>query len=168
MAPHSSTLAWKIPWTEEPSGLPSMGSHRVGHDWSDFTFTFHFHALEKEMATHSGVLAWRIPGTGEPGGLPSMGSHRVGHDWSDLAVAAAALHRSTLKITKGIIFNGEISSKTRVPSKNTPREMPPLWNEEDKKAEQRTPRIALLGYTKTTTTYRAIISERPMTNIAED
>ena len=47
---------------------------------SDFTFTFHFHALEKEMATHSGVLAWRIPGTGEPGGLPSMGSHRVGHD----------------------------------------------------------------------------------------
>ena len=51
---------------------------------SDFTFTFHFHALEKEMATHSTVLAWRIPGTGEPGGLPCMGSHRVGHDWSDL------------------------------------------------------------------------------------
>ena len=50
---------------------------------SDFTLTFHFHALEKEMATHSSVLAWRIPGTGEPGGLPSMGSHRVGHDWSD-------------------------------------------------------------------------------------
>ena len=48
--------------------------------WSDFTFTFHFHALEKEMATHSSVLAWRIPGTGEPDGLPSMGSHRVGHD----------------------------------------------------------------------------------------
>ena len=57
---------------------------------SDFTFTFHFHALEKEMATHSSVLAWRIPGTGEPGVLPSMGSHRVGHDWSDLAAAAAA------------------------------------------------------------------------------
>ena len=57
---------------------------------SDFTFTFHFHALEKEMATHSSVLAWRIPGMGEPGGLPSMGSHRVGHDWSDLASAAAA------------------------------------------------------------------------------
>ena len=47
---------------------------------SDFTFTFHFHALEKEMATHSSVLAWRVPGTGEPGGLPSVGSHRVGHD----------------------------------------------------------------------------------------
>ena len=56
---------------------------------SDFTFTFHFHALEKEMATHSSVLAWRIPGTVGPGGLPSMGSHRVGHDWSDLAAAAA-------------------------------------------------------------------------------
>ena len=54
---------------------------------SDFPFTFHFHALEKEMATHSIVLAWSIPGTGEPGGLPSMGSHRVGHDWDDLAVA---------------------------------------------------------------------------------
>ena len=55
---------------------------------SNFTSTFHFHALEKEMATHSGVLAWRIPGTGEPGGLPTVGSHRVGHDWSDLAAAA--------------------------------------------------------------------------------
>ena len=55
---------------------------------SDFTFTFHFHALEKEMATHSSVLAWRVPGMGEPGGLPSMGSHRVEHDWSDLAAAA--------------------------------------------------------------------------------
>ena len=58
---------------------------------SDFTLTFHFHALEKEMATHSSVLAWRIPGMGEPGGLPSMGSQRVGHNWSNLA-AAAILH----------------------------------------------------------------------------
>ena len=58
---------------------------------SDFTYTFHFHTLEKEMAAHSSVLAWRIPGTGEPGGLPSMGSHRVGHDWSDLAAAAAGI-----------------------------------------------------------------------------
>ena len=77
MAPHSSTLAWKIPWMEEPGRLWSMGSRRVGHD---FTFTFHFHALEKEMATHFSVLAWRIPEMGEPGGLSSMGSHRVGHD----------------------------------------------------------------------------------------
>ena len=79
MASHSSTLAWKIPWTEEPSRLQSMGSLRVGR-LSDFTFTFHFHALEKEMATHSSVLAWRMPGTWEPGGMPSVGSHRVGHD----------------------------------------------------------------------------------------
>ena len=78
MAPHSSTLAWKILWAEEPGRLQSMGSQRVG--LSDFTFIFHFRALEKEMATHSSVLAWRIPGTGEPGGLPSMGLHRVAHD----------------------------------------------------------------------------------------
>ena len=56
---------------------------------SNFTFTFHFHALEKKMATHSSVLAWRIPGTGKPGGLPSVGSRRVRHDWSDLAAVAA-------------------------------------------------------------------------------
>ena len=82
MAPHSSTLAWRIPWTEEPGRLQSMGSQRVRHDTrlSDFTLAFHFHALEKEMATHSSVLAWRIPGMGELGGLPSMGSRRVGHD----------------------------------------------------------------------------------------
>ena len=78
MATHSRVLAWRIPETGEPGGLLSMGSHRVGHD--SFTFTFHFHALEKEMATHSRVLAWRIPGTGEPSGLLSMGSHRVRHD----------------------------------------------------------------------------------------
>ena len=77
MAPHSSTLAWKIPWTEEPGGLQSLGSRtRLSY----FIFTFHFHALEEEVAIHSSVLAWRIPGTGEPGGLPSMGSYRVGHD----------------------------------------------------------------------------------------
>ena len=65
--------------------------HGVAKSWtrlSDFTFTFHFHALEKEMATHSSVLTWRTPGTGELGGLPSMGLHRVGHNWSDLAAAA--------------------------------------------------------------------------------
>ena len=67
------------PWTEEPGGLQSMRSLSQTR-LRDFTFTFHFHALEKEMATHSSVLAWRIPGTGEPCGLLSMGSHRVGHD----------------------------------------------------------------------------------------
>ena len=67
--------------------------HEVAKSWtrlSDFTFTFHFHALEKEMATHSSVLAWRIPATGEPGGLPSMGWHGVGHDRSSLAAAVTS------------------------------------------------------------------------------
>ena len=85
LATHSSTLAWRILWTEEPGGLLSIGSHRVRHDWSDLAC---MHALEKEMATHSSILAWRISGTQEPGGLPSMASHRVGNDWSDLAAAA--------------------------------------------------------------------------------
>ena len=83
--------------TEAPLLLPTFPRRRVtavtpvysSTRLSNFTFTFHFHALEKEMATHSSVLAWRIPGTGEPGGLPSVGSYRVGHDWSDLAAAAA-------------------------------------------------------------------------------
>ena len=79
MAPHSSTLAWKIPWMEKAGRLQSMGSLRVRQDFT-FTFTFHFPAVEKEMATHFSVLAWRIPGTAEPGGLLSLGSHRVGYD----------------------------------------------------------------------------------------
>ena len=74
MAPHSSTVARKIPWMEEPGRLQSMGSLKSQTRLSDFTFTFHFHALEKEMASHSSVLAWRIPWTEEPGGLQSMGS----------------------------------------------------------------------------------------------
>ena len=89
MATHSSILAWKIPRMEEPGRLQSMGLL----SWtrlSDFTFTFHFHALEKEMATHSSILTWWIPGTAEPSRLPSMGSHRVGHDWHDIAAAVAA------------------------------------------------------------------------------
>ena len=80
MAPRSSTLAWKIPWMEDPGRLQSMGVAKSWTRLSYFPFTFHFHALEKEMATHSSVLAWRIPGMAEPGGLPSLGSHRVGHD----------------------------------------------------------------------------------------
>ena len=74
MAPHSSTLAWKIPWRS------LVGCSPWGHEESDMTERLHFHALEKEMATHSSVLAWSISGTAEPSGLPSMGSHRVGHD----------------------------------------------------------------------------------------
>ena len=81
MAPYSSTLAWKIPWMEEPGRLQSVhGVAKSRTRLSDFTSTFHFHVLEKEMATHSSVLAWRIPGMAEPGGLPSMRSHRVGHN----------------------------------------------------------------------------------------
>ena len=64
MAPHTTTLAWKIPWTEEPGGLQSTGSLKSQTRLSDFTFTFHFHALEKEMAPHSSVLACRVPGIG--------------------------------------------------------------------------------------------------------
>ena len=86
---HSSTLTWKIPYGEA-WWAAVHGVAKSGIRLSNFTFTFHFHALEKEMATHCSVLAWRIPGTGEPGGLPSMGSHRVRHDWSDLEAAAAA------------------------------------------------------------------------------
>ena len=72
---------------------PAVHGVATSQTWlSDFSFTFHFHALEEEMATHSSVLAWRIPRMGKSGGLPSMGSHRVGHDWSDLAAAAAAAH----------------------------------------------------------------------------
>ena len=112
MAPHSSTLAWKIPWTVEPGRLQSMGSLRAGHNWATSLslFTFHFHALEKEMATHSTVLAWRISGMAEPGGLPSMGSHRVRHDWSNLAAAAARRHVMPYKAEcykgSGIISQG--------------------------------------------------------------
>ena len=86
MAPHSSTLAWK---NSMDGGAWKAAVHGVAKSrtrLSDLTFTFHFHALEKEMATHSSVLAWRIPETGEPGGLPSLGLHRVGHDRSDLVV----------------------------------------------------------------------------------
>ena len=79
---------------------------------SDFTFTFHFHTLEKEMATHSSVLAWRIPGMGEPGGLLSMGSHSVGHDWSDLAAASGAAGKLTFKHVTVWLFT--IINKTRV------------------------------------------------------
>ena len=80
MAPHSSTPAWKIPGKEEPGGAAVHGVAEGRTRLSDFTFTFHVHALEKEIATHSSVLAWRIPGTGEPGELPSIGLHRVRHD----------------------------------------------------------------------------------------
>ena len=78
-------------WKAAVHGV-AEGQTRLGN----FTFTFHFHALEEEMATHSSVLAWRIPGMGKPGGLPSLGSHRVGHDCSYLAAAAADMQETPL------------------------------------------------------------------------
>ena len=80
MAPHSSTLCLENPMDRGAWEAAVHGVAKSRTRLSDFTFTFHFPALEKEMATHSSVLAWRIPGTGELGGLPSVGSHRVGHD----------------------------------------------------------------------------------------
>ena len=93
MAPHSSTLAWKIPWTEEPVRLQSIGLLRVGHDWATSLSLFTFMHWRRQWQP-TPVLAWRIPGTGEPGGLPSMGSHRVGHVWSDLAAAASTNNKT--------------------------------------------------------------------------
>ena len=88
MAPHSSTLAWKIPWVVEPGRLQSMGSLRIRHDWATSLSLFTFMHWRRKWHPHSSTLAWRIPGMGEPGWLTSMGLHRAGHHWSDLAAAA--------------------------------------------------------------------------------
>ena len=93
MAPHSSTLAWKIPWMEEPGGLQSVGSLSQTR-LSNFTFTFHFHALEKQMATHSSVLAWRIPGTGS-----LVGCRLWGRTESDTIEAMQQQQQASLSIT---------------------------------------------------------------------
>ena len=101
MAPHSSTLAWAIPWTEEPGRLQSMGSQRVGHDWATSFSLFTCMHWRRKWQPTSLFLPGESQGR-EPGGLPSMGSHRVGHDWCDLAAAASiwekaiAAHSSTL------------------------------------------------------------------------
>jgi len=86
MAPHSSTLAWKIPWTEEPGGLQSMRSLRVRHDWVTSLSLFTFMHWRRKWQSTPVFLPGESQGL-EPGGLPSMASHRVGHDWSDLAAA---------------------------------------------------------------------------------
>ena len=96
MATHSSTLAWKIPWTEEPGRLQSVGLLGVGHDWATSLslFTFMHWRRKWQRLQYS---CWSIPGTGEPGGLPFMGSHRVGHDWSDLAATVGYSYVCMLK-----------------------------------------------------------------------
>ena len=100
MVPHSSTLAWKIPWMEEPGRLQSMGSLRIRHDWATSLSLFiSMHWRRKWQPTPG-----RIPGTGEPGGLPSMGSHRVGHDWNDLAAAAAKSTSNTTRHSPDSLF----------------------------------------------------------------
>ena len=126
MAIHSRTLAWKIPWMEEPGGLQSMGLLRVRHDWVTSLSPFTFYALEKEMGTHSSVLDWRIPGTGEPGGL----SHRVGHDWSDLAAAEAhrawkrVLWKLEASVVKAVV---EILKKSEVAVFSVWRKQEPIY-----------------------------------------
>ena len=91
MAPHSSTLTWEIPWTEEPGGLQSMGRRRVRHDWATSLSLFTLMHWRRKWQPTPVFLPGESQGR-EPGGLPSMGSHRVGHDWSDLAAAAVAIH----------------------------------------------------------------------------
>ena len=91
MAPHSSTLAWKIPWTEEPGGLQSMGSLRVRHNWETSLSLFTFMHWRRKWQPTPVFLPGESQGQGEPGGLPSMGSHRVRHNWSNLAAAATSL-----------------------------------------------------------------------------
>ena len=85
---HSSTLAWRIPWTEEPGGLQSMGSLGVGHNWVTSLWLFTFMHWRRKWQPTPVFLPGESQGRGEPGGLPSMGSHRVGYNWSDLAAAA--------------------------------------------------------------------------------
>ena len=86
IAPHSSTLAWRVPWTVEPGRIHSMGSLRVGHDWATSLSLFTFMHWRRKWQPTPVILPGESQG-GEPGGLPSMGSHRVGHNWRDLAVA---------------------------------------------------------------------------------
>ena len=112
MAPHSSTLAWKLPWTEEPGRLQSMGSHRVRHDWRDLAAAMQEtwirspgweDLLGKKMATHCSIFARRIPWTEEPGGLQSTGSRRVEHSWARMH-ACSVCARLLLQPMATLIF----------------------------------------------------------------
>ena len=100
MAPHSSTLAWKIPWMEEPGRLQSMGLLRVGHGWATSLSLFTFMHWRRKSQPTPVFLPGESQGWGEPGGLPSMGSHRVRHDWSDLAAAATLIRKLEVQLDK--------------------------------------------------------------------
>ena len=106
MATHSSTLAWKIPWMEDPGGLQCMGSRRVGDDWATSLSLFTFMHWRRKWQPTPVFLPGESQGRGNPGGLLSMGSHRVGHDWSDLAAAAATkIHAITWLIPVDVDLN---------------------------------------------------------------
>ena len=130
MASHSSTLAWKIPWMEEPGRLQSMESLRSRTRLRDFTFTFHFHALEKEMATHSSVLAWRIPGTGEPGGLQSKWLSSSSRSFSYLESQLWNMHQWTIPrswINKVLAVVGNLFSHYVVTALNLQHGVPVMY-----------------------------------------
>ena len=101
MAPHSSTLAWKISWTEEHGRLQSMGSRRVRHDWATSLSLFTFMHWRRKWQPTPVFLPGESQGQ-EPGGLPSMGSHRVGHDWSDLAAAAVRCSKHPFSVSSSL------------------------------------------------------------------
>ena len=116
MAPHSSTLAWKIPWTEEPGRLQSKGSLRVRHDWATSLSLFIFMHWRRKWQPSPVFLPGESQGRGEPGGLPSMGLHRVGHDWSDLeAAAATVLWMRSVTPTNDSSTDREQVSRRRLP-----------------------------------------------------
>ena len=137
MATHSSTLAWKIPWTEEPDKLQSMVLQRV---WQDFTFTFHFHALEKEVATHSSVLAWKIPGNVELMGCSLWG--RIESDTTEVTLQQQATV-NTDAVNMGVhislwdnyfisfeyIFRNEYISRSVKFSEKLPEGIPQNWHQ---------------------------------------
>ena len=110
MAPHSSTSAWKIPWMEEPGGLQSMGSLRVGYDWATSLSLFAFMHWRRKWQPAPVFLPWESQGQGSLVGQESMGSHRVGHDWSDLATAAASYPSTSEKIRQCLQTSWAIES----------------------------------------------------------
>ena len=131
MAPQSSTLAWKIPWTEKPGRLQSTGSLRVGHDWATSLSLFTFMHWRRKWQPTPVFLPGETQGPGEPDGLPSMGSHRVGHNWSDLAAAGNLKSGLRTDIVLFLPFpNGQKKSKGQPELKGRKKGLHPLMGEE--------------------------------------